>query len=155
MLSLKGFLITFCISVAATLGWQSYGDAAREMIANSYPELGWMAPRPASSTQNASNVTAPAASVAAPPDQQQLNAMSLDSVRQSIDRIVANEEQITRGVDRLTVSQEQMTPEITKLHQYLLYTNAEPPPPQASAPVPKPVLRPAQAPSVLTPARNP
>jgi len=32
-------------------------------------------------------VIAPAVSAAAPPDQQQLNAMSLDAVRQSIDRI--------------------------------------------------------------------
>ena len=32
MPSPTGFLITFCIGVAATLGWQSYGDAAREMI---------------------------------------------------------------------------------------------------------------------------
>jgi hypothetical protein len=30
MPSLTGFLITFCVGVAATLGWQSYGDAARE-----------------------------------------------------------------------------------------------------------------------------
>jgi hypothetical protein len=67
MPSPTGFLITFCIGIAATLGWQSYGDAAREMIASSYPQLGWVAPQPAS----------------APSDQQQLNAMSLDAVRQS------------------------------------------------------------------------
>src|ERR1700732_3937545 len=41
---LARFLITFCIGVAATLAWQSYGDAAREMIANSSPQLGWVAP---------------------------------------------------------------------------------------------------------------
>jgi len=35
------FLITFCIGGASTLAWQSYGDAARAMIANSYPQLGW------------------------------------------------------------------------------------------------------------------
>jgi hypothetical protein len=32
-------LITFCAGVAATLAWQSYGDAAREIIANSYPQF--------------------------------------------------------------------------------------------------------------------
>jgi hypothetical protein len=71
MQSFMGFLITLCIGVAATLGWQSYGDAAREMIASSHPQLDWLATPPAS----------------APPDQQQLNAMSLDAARQSIDRI--------------------------------------------------------------------
>src|SRR6516162_3943521 len=114
MPSPTGFLITSCIGVAATLGWQSYGDAAREMIASSYPQFGWVAPQPAS----------------APSDQQQLNAMSLEAVRQSIDRIatgfaagqeqiarsvdriapsiVANQEQITRSIDRIAASQEEM-----------------------------------------------
>src|SRR5262245_4396998 len=39
------FLIIFCIGVAATLAWQSYADVAREMIANSYPQLRWLAPQ--------------------------------------------------------------------------------------------------------------
>jgi hypothetical protein len=38
------FLIAFRIGVAATLAWQSYGDATREMIASSSPQLGWLAP---------------------------------------------------------------------------------------------------------------
>ena len=38
-------LITFCVGVAATLAWQSYGDAARQNVANAYPQLGWLAPR--------------------------------------------------------------------------------------------------------------
>jgi hypothetical protein len=42
MRSPTGVLISFCVGVAATLGWQSYGDAAREMIASSYPQLGWL-----------------------------------------------------------------------------------------------------------------
>ncbi len=41
-LALARFLITFCIGVAVTLAWQSYGDAAREMIVNSYPQA-WLA----------------------------------------------------------------------------------------------------------------
>jgi hypothetical protein len=45
--TLARFLITFCIGVAATVAWQSYGDAAREMIANSSPQLGWLAPQTA------------------------------------------------------------------------------------------------------------
>ena len=178
MPSPTGFLITFCISVAATLGWQSYGDAAREMIASSYPQLGWVAPQPAS----------------APPDQPQLNAMSLDEVRQSIDRIAAgiaasqeqmtrsidgiapsivaireqmtrsidriaaSQEEIARSVSRLTAGQEQMTREITKLQeiaQYALYKNSEPPAQPATPPARKPVPRSPQAPTALTPARNP
>src|SRR6267154_2283739 len=145
MPSPTGFLITFCIGVAATLGWQSYGDAAREMIASSYPQFGWVAPQPLSSAHNSPDVIAPAVSAAAPPDQQQLNAMSLDAVRQSIDRIAtgfaAGQEQITRSVDRIATSvvagQDQMTREISKLQaveQYVLYKNSEPPPRPSPSP---------------------
>jgi hypothetical protein len=38
-------LIAFCSGVAATLAWQSYGDAARRMIARPSPQLGWSAPQ--------------------------------------------------------------------------------------------------------------
>ena len=179
MPSLTGFLITFCIGVAATLGWQSYGDAARELIASSYPQLGWLAPKPAPNAPNAPDMIALAAPAAPSPDQRQLNAMSLDldAVRQSVDRIAAsqdqitrsvdriaasiaaNQEQITRSVDRIAAGQEQMTRDITKLQeieQYILYKNSESPlPQQAPAPAPGRALRPSQAPTTPTPSRNP
>jgi hypothetical protein len=46
-LPLTRFLMTFCIGVGATLAWQSHGDAARKIVARSYPQLGWLAPRAA------------------------------------------------------------------------------------------------------------
>src|SRR5882762_7179360 len=163
MPSLTGFLITFCIGVAATLGWQSYGDAARELIASSYPQLGWLAPKPAPNAPNAPDMIALAAPAAPSPDQRQLNAMSLDldAVRQSVERIAAsiaaNQEQITHSVDRIAAGQEQMTREIIKLQeieQYILYKNSESPPPPP-APARSRAPRPSQAPTAPTPARNP
>ena len=118
MPSPTGFLITFCIGVAATLTWQSYGDAARETIANSYPQLGWLAPQPPPTAQNAPDAIALAAPAAPSPDQQ-LNAMSLDAVRQSVDRIATSQEQITRSIDRIApgvvASQEQMTRSVDRI----------------------------------------
>jgi hypothetical protein len=35
------YLGAICIGVGATVAWQSYGDAAKQMIATSAPELGW------------------------------------------------------------------------------------------------------------------
>jgi hypothetical protein len=104
------FLMTFCIGVAATLAWQSYGNEA--MIASSYPQLGWLAPRPLSTAQNPGEV-----GLAAPADpsfdQHQLNAMSLDGMRQSVDRIAAGQEQMTQRIDQIATSivasREQMT----------------------------------------------
>src|SRR6266446_9569502 len=105
--------IVFSVGVAATLAWQAYGDAARHLIA----------------------------SAASAPDQQQLNATSLDldAVRRSIDglavsigtSIATSQEQTTRSIDQLTADLEQMTHEIAKLQameQYVLYKNSEPPP---------------------------
>jgi hypothetical protein len=145
--ALARFLITLCIGGAATLAWQSYGDAAREVIANWSPQLAWLAPQAIPAGQNAPDSIAPAAPDAPSPDQ--LNAMSvdLDAVRQSVDRIAASQEQITRTVDQLAAGQEQLTREITKLQaidQYILYKNSEPPPRPAPAAAPKPVARPLQ-----------
>jgi len=150
------FLITFCVGVAATLAWQTYGDAAREMIAGSSPQLGWLAPQAAPADQNAPDAIVPGAPAAAAPDQPQFGAVSvdLDAVRQSVDRIVASQEQMTRTVDQLAAGQEQMAREISKLQaieQYMLYKNSEPPARPAAggapAPAPRPAPRPAQAPT--------
>jgi hypothetical protein len=113
--ALARFLITFCIGVAATLAWQSYGDAARELIVNSYPQLGWLAPQAAPTAHSAPGIVGLAAQAAPSPDQQRLNAISLDleAIRQNVDRIATSRDQITRSVDRIAPSivagQEQMT----------------------------------------------
>ena len=142
-LAFSRFLITFCFGVTATLAWQSYEGATREMLASSFPHLLWLAPRTQPAAQNPSETiafVAPAAPAPPPPDQQQLGAISLDldAVRRSVDRLSGSQEQMTRNVDQLAACQAQMTGEITKLQaigQYILYKNSEPPPPQASAPV--------------------
>src|SRR5713101_1427770 len=164
MPSPTGFLITFCIGVAATLAWQSYGDAAREMIANAYPQFGWLAPQGEPVTQNAPDAIALAVPAVPSFDQQQLDAISIDleAMRQgidriapgivasqeqmahSIDRIAATQEQMARTVDRLTASQEQVMREITKLQaveQYIPYKSSEPPPRPAPAQARNPVPR--------------
>jgi hypothetical protein len=149
--------ITFCIGVAATLAWQSRGDAARKAIAGAVPRLGWLAPQAAPVTQNTPDIVAPAASAAPSPDQQQFTAMplDLDAMRQSVDQIAASQkqmaqmvnqltarqEQMARTVGQLTAGQEQLTREITKLQaieQYILYKTSEP---QAPKPVPRPPQR--------------
>ena len=149
-LALFRFLIVVGIGVAATLAWQSYGDTARETIANMFPQLAWLAPQ---ASRGVENVADPTASAAISPDQQ-LSPVSadLDAVRQSVDKIVASQEQITRTIDQLAAGQEQMARDISKLQaieQYILYKNSEAPPRQAPAagPAPKPAQRPPQAPA--------
>jgi hypothetical protein len=69
-------LMIFFIGVAATLAWQSYGGAAREMIASWSPHLGWLAPPPAPAS----------------PSPEQLVAMSrgLAVIRQNVDKLAAD-----------------------------------------------------------------
>jgi hypothetical protein len=112
---LAHFLVTFCIFLAAILAWRSYGDAARRVIANSYRQLGWLAPRGALTAQKAPDTIAWAASAAPYPDRQQFGAMLRDiqSMRQSIDQIAAGQEQTVRSIDQIATTiaatQEQMT----------------------------------------------
>jgi hypothetical protein len=146
------FLITFWIGVGFTLAWQSYGDGAREMITSSYPQLGWLAPQSKPVAQNAPDMIALVAQTGSSFDRQQrLDAISLDlgAVRQSIDQVVANQEQMARTVDQLATGLGRMTYEITKLQaveQYVLHKSSEPPARPAPAPAHSPVLRPPQAP---------
>ncbi len=117
MPTLTRILITICVGVAAILAWQSYGDAARQFIASSYPQAGWLAPRTAPIAYSAPGTTGLAAQIAPSPDQQRLNAMSLDldAIRQNVDRIAITQEQITRNVDQLTTRQERMTRNVDQL----------------------------------------
>jgi hypothetical protein len=101
--ALARLLITLSIGVAGTLAWQSYGDAARGMIASASPQLSWLAPQSAPVARTAPDVIAPTAPAVLSPDQQQLNAMSLGLavVRQSVDQLAAGQEQMTRDITKL------------------------------------------------------
>jgi hypothetical protein len=130
---LAHFLIVFCIGIAVTLGWQSYGDAAREMIAKSSPQLGWLAPQAAAVAQTAHNIVAPTEPGIPSPDVQQLRTMSLSlaAMRQSVDQLAA----------QLAAGQQQMTGDIAKLQaadQEILDKISASPPRPAAAPARKP-----------------
>jgi hypothetical protein len=94
---LTRFIITFGFGVGATLAWQSYGDVARELVANSYPQLGWLAPQPAAAHTAPDTMVPPTSA----PDPQELKAMSLGLavVRQRVDQLAA---QVAAGQDQIT-----------------------------------------------------
>ena len=84
---LTRFLIIFGMGVATTLAWQSRGDEIRAMIANSSPQLGWLAPQAA--LAGTAPEAAPIGSATASPESQQLEVMSISLVamQQSIDQL--------------------------------------------------------------------
>jgi hypothetical protein len=108
-------LIAFCTGVAVTLLWQSYGDAAKEIIASSYPWLRWIAPRPALTAHNPRPRDVIGLAAPPAPSAEKFNAMSfdLDAVGQNADKIAttigAGRESTPRGSDQLATAQEQMT----------------------------------------------
>jgi hypothetical protein len=128
--SLARVFTIFCTGVAATLAWQSYGDAARETIANSSPRLGWLAPQAAPLAQTASNMVAPTPSAAPSPELQQLKEMSsvFATVRQSVDQLAASQQHRADDIAKLRADQ-----------QELLHKVSAPPPRPAAPPARKPV----------------
>jgi hypothetical protein len=134
--ALTRFLITLCIGVAATLAWQSYGDAAREMIAKSSPQLSWLAPQ-AAAVQTPPNMVASAG----PSPQQQLKAMSfgIAAMRQSVDQLAAAQNQMTNEITKLRAAQQEILDKVSM-----------PSPRPAAAPTHKPV---PPAPSSPPPVR--
>jgi hypothetical protein len=78
--ALVRFMAVFFIGVAATLAWQSYGNAARRMFSGVAPGLGWLVPPPA-----------PAGPAAADfPDQLAAISHSVAAIRDSVDRLTAD-----------------------------------------------------------------
>ena len=111
--SLARFLIAFCTGVAAILLCQSYGDAAREVIGNSYPWFGWLAPRPALTTQNPRPHDVIGLATPPAPSAEKLNAISSDLDKQNADKtattIGAAQEPTLRSADQTATGQDQMT----------------------------------------------
>ena len=131
---LARFLIIFCLGVGTTLAWQSYGDAARGMIANSSSQLAWLAPK-TPVVPTAPNVVTAAAS----PELQQL-AFGFAAVRQSVDLLTS----------QLAASQQQMGSDIAKLQadgQEILQ--------KLSAAPPRPTATPTHKPTPVTPPPSP
>jgi hypothetical protein len=125
------YLITFGAGIATALAWQSYGDAARRIIAGAHPQLAWVAP-PTAVAQTTPKAIAPPVDFL---DPQGMKTISFDLAKMS------------RKVDQLAAAQEQTTREITKLQaveQYVLYKNIEVPPRPAPAasPTPNPAPKP-------------
>jgi hypothetical protein len=92
-------LITFCVGIAATLAWQTYGDTARRIIADSYPRLSWLAPETAVA-QTAADTIAPTAVDRAQQEQLKETSLAVAAVRERVDELVA---QFAAGQQQMTL----------------------------------------------------
>ena len=133
------FLILFSICVGTGLAWQWYGDAARAMIATSWPQLASLAPEPASVPQAAPELTTTAS-----PELQQLkeDLAQLKQELQQLKEMPAALASLRQSVDQLAGSQQQMAGKIAKLSTQKPASLPRP------TPAPKPVT---SAPKPVTP----
>src|SRR5262245_48913633 len=92
---LTRFSIAALIGVGATLGWQSYGDMAKEMITARAPGLAWLL--------SISTTKPPVVSATSPGPAQQLEplAFNLDFVRRSVEQIAAKQEEMAQDIATL------------------------------------------------------
>ena len=107
--------IIFCMGIAAALAWQSYGDAAREMIAGFYPQLGWLEPQTVGvgTLPEMTSRTAPATTS----DSQDLLLKSilvnLAAVRQSVNQLAADQRQMANDIAKLKAAEQEISDKIS------------------------------------------
>jgi hypothetical protein len=143
------YLLAICIGVTATLAWQSYGEAAKQLFAAKAPELGWSPEikqmianwveqlgwtKPPPVAQTTAAAVAPSVPVAPSIDPAEVHqiAMDLTALRQTVAQITASQDQMAREVDRLQAADQEILAKIP-----------EPPPPPPIAAAPAVVGRPA------------
>ncbi len=109
------YVVAICIGVAATLAWQSYGEATKQMIAMRAPQLGWSPEaqqmiassiqwlgwtQPAAGPENtAPETVAPKASL--DPAQAQQMTQSLAALRETVEQLAAGQDQVAREIGQL------------------------------------------------------
>jgi len=99
--SITRFTVAVLVGVGATLGWQSYGDAAREIILEQFPALPSLLPI---------STTKPPVLAATPPEiVQHLLPLTfgLEVMRRSVDQLAAKQEQLTQNIAVLQASVEE------------------------------------------------
>jgi len=137
------FLIVVFIGVGATLAWQSYGDAAREMVIARAPTLAWLL--------SVSTTRSPAVAATSLDPVQQLGplASNLDVVRRSVEQLAAKQDQMAQNIATLQAVEED-------IRQKMSYTPPSPSQQAASIPQPKPPQPKAQSSAVQSsPATRP
>jgi hypothetical protein len=162
------YLVATCVVVAAILAWQSYGDAAKQIVATKLPELGWSpqtkqviagwmqqlgwSKTPAAESK-AALITHTLPDSAAPkvptaptldPVQVQQMVQSLAALRDSVRQLATRQESVAalvQTVDRLAAGQDQMVRQIEMLqsaNQEILEKIPAPSPKRSAAPTRKP-----------------
>jgi hypothetical protein len=107
MFRFRRFALAVLIGVGATLGWQSYGDEAREIIVEQIPTLG--------SLLAVSKMKSPVVATTPPELVQQLIPLTfgLDVMRRSVDQLAAKQEQMAQNIAALQAVDEDVRQKVS------------------------------------------
>jgi hypothetical protein len=105
------FAMAVLIGVGATLGWQSYGDAATEMLAAQAPTLAYVL----AFLPTKPPIAAAATTERAP--QLEPLAADLDAMRQSVDQLAARQNQMVQRIAALQAVEEDIRQRISMTPQ--------------------------------------
>jgi hypothetical protein len=134
---LTRFAVTVLIGVGLTLGWQTYGEQAKELTRTLVPSIAWMLPQPDPKSPTDADVL--------PEMAQQIKLIALDVaiIRRNLSQLAANQ-------DQLAAKQDRMTQNMASLQEIEQDTRQK----ALSLPVPKPVVPLAPKPAPHPTARN-
>src|SRR5260370_24081741 len=123
--TLTWFSIAVLIGVGATLGWQSYGDAAKEMLVAQAPTLAWVLSVSTTTTKS------PVVAATSTDPMQQLAPLTynLDIVRRSVEQLAAKQEQMAQNIAALQAVEEDIRQKMS---------STPPAPAQQTAYIPQP-----------------
>jgi hypothetical protein len=130
--TLTRFSIAVLIGVGATLGWQSYGDAAKEMLVAQVPALDWVL--------SVSTTKPPALAATSTDPTRQLAplASTLDAVRRSVEQLAAKQDQMARNIAALRAAEDNGRQNVSSTPPVPAEQAASiPKPPQPKPPQPK------------------
>jgi hypothetical protein len=148
--SVMRFCVVLGIGVGGTLAWQSYGDAARAMLAVQAPGLAQLLP--------VSTARPPVAAAASVDPMQQLAplASNLDSVRSSLDQLSAKQDQMAQTIAALQAVDQDIRQKMSAsppMQQPASMLQPKPiMQPRAEAPAAQPMPAPRRAPAVAPPS---
>jgi hypothetical protein len=106
--ALTRFFIAVLIGVGATLAWQSYGDAAREMLVARLPTLAWLF-----SVSKTSPVVA--ATPADPMPKLESLASTLDYVRRSVEQLAARQQEMAQNIAALRAAENDIRQQVSSM----------------------------------------
>jgi len=128
------FGVAVLIGVSSTLAWQSYGDAAAEMMIARFPALDWVLPVSTMKSQAQAAISADAV------QQPEPLAPTLDAVRRSVEQLATKQDQMAQSIAVLRALQEDIRERIS---------STPPSPVEQSVPNPQPRPQPRTQPVAI------